>query len=285
MTKNLMPFLGIALTLASHPISGSAQDTTDGFTWNLATELSFVSTGGNASSSTLGLKTTLAGTGAANSVKLEVGGIRAETNRTARTANGTASSFTVSEVSTSELTAESYFGRGRYDRTFGSAFFFGGAGWDRNTFAGIQNRYALSTGVGRAWVDSDNSRFKTDVGVTYTIQKDVDPTPGADDGFGGWRVSVDAMRKLSETANFTSVLIVDNSLKDSEDFRADWLNSLSVSMNSALALKTSVQLLWDNLPSLVSVPLVTGGVPTGGDVLTPGEELDTVLTLTLVITL
>ena len=44
------------------------------------------------------------------------------------------------------------------------------------------------------------------------------------------------------------------------------------------------KLLFDNLPSLRKVPLVdTGGTPTGATVSTPGEKVDRVLTLTLVI--
>ena len=55
-----------------------------GFVWENATELSFVSTGGNASSSTLGIKGTLAGSGGPHGFKLEVGGIRASSDFTTR---------------------------------------------------------------------------------------------------------------------------------------------------------------------------------------------------------
>ena len=268
------------------PNAAQAQDAPEGFTWENATELSFVSTGGNASSSTLGLKGLLAGTGGPNAVKFEVGGVRAETGRTTRTAVGTMTSFNVNESTVSETTAESYFARGRYDRSMGAAFLFTGAGWDRNTFAGVQNRFAFVGGVGRAWVESETSRFKTDVGGTLTIQKDVEPAPGADESFAGVRFTVDAMRKLSETTEFSSVLVVDENVEDTEDLRADWLNSLSVSISESLALKTSLQLLFDNQPALLGVPLESlPGVPTGDTVLTPGNEIDSVFTVTLVIKL
>lgn len=182
---------GLALALLAPFSAASAQDA---FVWTNATELSFVSTGGNASSSTLGAKLALIGKGGANGLKLELGGIRGETNFRTLTATGTAASFTVNETTTSQLTAENYFARGRYDRSLGAAYTFGGAGWDRNTFAGIQNRYALVAGLGKAFVDDDASRFKADLGATYTIQKDVSPVAGADDAFGGLRLSVDAMK-------------------------------------------------------------------------------------------
>ena len=265
--------------------AAEAQDTS-AFVWQNATELTWVSTGGNASSSTLGLKAALTGTAAANTFKFDLGGVRGETTLRSLTATGTPSSFSVNETNDSELTAESYFARLRYDRSLGFAFTFGGAGWDRNTFAGVQNRYAVVAGVGKTWTETENGRFKTDIGATYTIQKDVDPAPGSDDAFGGIRLSFDAMRRLSESADFTSTLVVNENLEDTGDVRADWVNSLAVSMSERLALKTSLQLLYDRQPSLLGVPLFDGGgVPTGSNVLTPGDEVDSILTLALVITL
>ena len=258
----------------------SAQD--GGIAWENATELSFVSTGGNSSSSTLGLGTALTGTSGPNLFKIEGGAVRGETST--RTYTGTPASFSQSDDS--QLTAESYFLRGRYDRDLGQAYLFGGAGWERNTFSGIQNRYATVAGVGRTWVDSESGRFKTDLGATYTIQKDVAPVPGADEGFGGLRFSVDAMRQLSESAEFTSLLVVDENLEDTEDLRGNWINSLTLSLSEALAFKTSLQLLYDRQPALLSVPLVDGtGVPTGLTGSTLADEVDNILTFTLVITL
>jgi len=274
------------LLSALMPAAGEGQET--GFEWTNTTELSYVSTSGNASSGTLGLKGSLEGQGGPNQVKFEFGGVRASSSATTRTAVGTVADFILVEVERSETTAESYFARGRYDREFGAGagFGFAGAGWDRNTFSGIQNRFQIVAGLGRSFVDGEASRFKADVGLTYTIQKDVDPAPGADEAFGGWRMSVDAMRAVSPNAQVNSELVINNSFADVDDVRADWINSLSVSINSSLALKTSVQLLWDNVPALLSVPLEsTGGVPAGIDVLTPSSKLDSVVTLTLVIKL
>lgn len=287
MSTTLRRTLGIAVTGAALLASAtrvSAQES--GFTWENAAELSFVGTGGNASSSTLGLKAALTAADDVNTFKLELGGVRGETGFRELTATGTPASFTVTETTRSELTAESYFARARAERAFGVAYGFGGAGWDRNTFAGVQNRYAFVTGVGRDWATGEDTRFKTDLGLTYTIQKDVDPAPDADEGFGGIRLSVDAERPLSETTTFASVLVLDENLEDTEDLRADWTNSLSVSLSGRLALKTSLQLLMDNQPSLLALPLLDGGgAPSGTTVLTPADKVDSVFTLTLVITL
>ncbi len=281
MTRSACVLPTVAFLIAS---PAAAQDT--GWGWENATELSFVSTGGNASSSTFGLKASLTGIGGPNTFKLDVGGIRAESELTTRTATGTPANFRVTEITTSELTAGSYFGRGRYDRALGKAFAFAGAGWDRNTFAGVRNRFALVGGFGKTWIEAESGRFKTDIGGTYTIQKDVEPAPGVDAAFGGARVTVEATRRVSATTDFATTLVADQNLEETGDFRVDWVSSLAVAISGGLALNTSLQLLYDTEPSLLRVPLVDGtGAPTGQNVLTPGEKIDSVVTLTLVIKL
>jgi putative salt-induced outer membrane protein YdiY len=278
--------LTTTLLLGAIPGTGAAQQDSASFTWENATELSFVSTGGNASSSTLGLKATLKGTGGQNTFKVELGGIRGHTNTVTRTATGTSTSFTVIKTTVSQLTAGSYFVRGRYVRDFRRAFVFSGSGWDRNTFAGVQNRYSFVGGFGMTLADNDSGHLKIDLGATYTIQKDVDPAPDADEGFAGFRLSFDAKRTLSESTDIESALVLDENVEQTGDLRADWINSLSVSLTESLAFKTSLQLLFDNRPALLDVPLVDGsGVPTGTRVSTPGEKLDRLLTLTMVIKL
>lgn len=245
--------------------------------WSDVAELTFVLTAGNASSSTFGFKNTVDYLWEKASFKLSAGGVRAESATTTRTATGTLDNYTISETTETRLTAENYFINGRFDRTLGeTAFLYGGAGWDRNTFAGIQNRFEVVTGAGRSWFDEDARRFKTDLGLTYTIQKDVVEDPNADEAFFGLRGSYDYFRELTETTAMASVLVVDQNLNTTEDFRADWTNSISVAMSERLALKTSLQLLYDKSPALTSVPL--------GDshVLTPLGKVDTAFTVAIV---
>ena len=104
------------------------------------------------------------------------------------------------------------------------------------------------------------------------------------EGFGGVRLGVEAMRQLSGNAEFTSTLIVDGNAEETDDVRADWVNSLSVALSDRLSFKTSLQVLYDKRPSLLSVPLLgAGGAPSGTNVLTPGNEVDNIVTLALVI--
>lgn len=247
--------------------------------WADQAELTFVMTGGNASASTLGLKNTLLYNWPRATFQLAAGGVRTESGIITRTATGTSTDFDVVEDTNNELTAENYYLRSRYDHQVGSAaYLFGGAGWNRNTFAGIQNRYNFVSGAGRAWVDTEDRRFKTDLGLTYTIQDDVVEDPTSQDSFLGLRAEYDALRRLTETTMFASTLGVDENLNETSDLRADWTNSLTVTMSANLAIKTSLQLLFDNEPSLVEVPLASGT----GTVLTPLGKTDSVFTVAVV---
>ncbi len=282
-SRGLISF-GAALCVVL-PLPLSAQD--DGaFTWENATELSYAQTAGNASTSAFAVAAELTGSGGPNEVKLQIGGIRASSDIKTRTATGTASNFTVAETTRSELSAASYFAKARYDRELNGAFVFAGAGWERNTFSGFNHRTSAVLGFGRTWIDTESGHFKTDLGATYTIQKDVEPVPGADDAFAGVRFSFDAARSLTSTTEFTSKLVADQNIEEGGDYRGDWTNSVSVAISEGLALKTSYQVLYDAEPAFIRVPLLDGsGTPTGTNVRTQGENFDTVLTLALVIKL
>ena len=245
--------------------------------WKNVAELTFVLTAGNASSSTFGFKNTAEHFRGPYALKLSLGAVRTESGVTTRTATGSPEDYTVRETTDKEVTAENYYIKARLDRKLGdAAFLFTQANWYRNTFAGIQNRYGFVAGGGRSWFDEETRRFKTDLGLTYTLQDDVVEDPSGNDSFAGVRGSYDYMRSLTETTEFASALVLDQNLRETEDLRADWTNSISVAMSSRLALKTSLQVLYDKEPALVAVPL--------GDteVLTSLKEVDTVFTVAIV---
>lgn len=267
--------LSTALFIFSALGSLGAQEVETG--WKDVAELTFVFTGGNATSSTFGFKNTADYLWPNAAFQLSAGGIRTNTGTTVRTATGTPENFSISETTDTETTAENYFLRSRLDRNLSeAAFVFAGAGWDRNTFAGVDNRYAFVTGAGRTWFAEDTRKLKTDLGLTYTIQDDVVENPDIDDSFMGLRGSYDYFRQLSGNTGFTSVLVADQNLNETSDLRADWTNSLAVAMSDRLALKTSFQLLYDKTPSLVAVPL------GDGEVLTPLGKVDNVFTVAIV---
>ena len=262
------------LTLGSFGSVGGQEVETG---WKDVAELTLVLTSGNASANTLGFKNTADYLWSNAAFQFSAGGIRTSSGTTSRTATGTPENFSISETTDTEKTAESYFLKSRFDRNISEAsFVFAGAGWDRNTFAGVDNRYGFVTGAGRTWFAEDTRKLKTDLGLTYTIQDDVVENPDVEDSFMGLRGSYDYFRQLTGNTGFASVLVADQNLNETSDLRADWTNSLSVAMSDRLALKTSYQVLYDKTPSLVAVPL------GDGQVLTPLGKVDNVFTVAIV---
>jgi len=269
-------FFSCLLLLVLGPVAAEAQEREKG--WTDVAELTMVVTGGNATSSTLGFKNTADFVWPNATFQLSAGGVRARSGTVTRIATGTPDNFRISETTVSKTTAESYFLKSRLDRNLSDAsFVFAGAGWDRNTFAGVDNRYGFVAGAGRSWFAEDSRRLKTDLGLTYTNQDDVVENPDVEDSFMGIRGSYDYFRKLTESTDFASILVADQNLNETSDLRADWINSIAVAMSERLAIKTSLQLLYDKAPALVAVPL------GDGEVLTPLGETDTVFTVALVV--
>lgn len=276
----------LALTLLLVPFSLSAQDAPpDG--WTFKGELSSVLSGGNSESLTLGLGASLQNRWGPNLFKLEAGSVRTESTLITRRAIGTPASYVIEEDENRQKTAETYSARARYDRSLSDAFFlFGGLDWLRNTFAGIDSRFLMALGAGNTWLDSDQVRFKTNYAATYTFQSDVVDNPFVKTKFPGVRAGWEYWRQATETTQFESVLVGDLNLDETDDVRLDFTNSLNVTVNSALALKPSLQLLWRNLPSLTEVDLFTpGGTPVGESITTPLGKTDWFFRLALVVTL
>ncbi|HKY32752.1 MAG TPA: DUF481 domain-containing protein [Candidatus Polarisedimenticolia bacterium] len=271
-----------AVAAAARP--SMAQEAPDDDRWKDTAEFSFVATAGNAEVQTLGLKNKLWRNWGDSAFELNAGAVRSE-SKTNRRAVGTADDFDVRDDS--ELTAENYFANGRYDRKISPRFFwFAGAGWDRNRFAGVENRYNAVGGVGNLWSDTDVVKFRTDYSLTFTKQEDVVDNPDMDDTFLGLRASWSYWHKLGETTQYVNDLTVDENLDETSDVRAVMTNSVAVALNSRLALKVSLQLLWDNEPSFEELDLFdTAGADTGTNVLVQLDELDTVFTSSLVINL
>jgi len=78
--------------------------------------------------------------------------------------------------------------------------------------------------------------------------------------------------------------LIDGNLDETSDYRADFTNYVAVAMSGRLALKASLQLLYDNEPSLGSLQLFTsdGVLFPGTFVVAPVDDLDSIFTVSLV---
>lgn len=253
--------------------------------WTDKAELLFVFTSGNAESSSFGLRNTLTRRLQGATIRFDVGGIRVESGTRRRTAVGTGQDdFVVSEDSDRETTAENYFSEARADLDLSHrTYAYASGGWVRNRFAGVDNRWTGAAGFGINVLSNDRSEFDVDIGFTLTSE---DRVTGSTESFGGLRLTWDYTRQLTETTAFASRLVVDENLSDTDDLRADFDNSIAVSISDALALKTGLKLLYDRQPALEQVDLFDApGGTVIGTVQTPLDDLDSQVTVSLVVNL
>lgn len=250
--------------------------------WVATAELSYVVTGGNTSTSALSFGTSFSRKWTNDTLLFKSYVLKSNATTTTRTARGTETDFDVLEQSVTRKVAENYLLAGQYDRRI-SKKLLGQAGvsWDRNRFAGVDDRLIGTMGFGYAWLEKPRTQVKTSLGVTYTLRQFV----GLDwESFGGLRFSVTADQKLFESSSFSSAFVLDENLKDTPDWRFDWANSVTASLSKSLALKVSLRTLYTHQPALQGLPLFDlVGDPTGLTVFVPLKKLDTFLTTSIVI--
>lgn len=293
----IVPVIVVALTFAIPSWGQAPPPDEKKLGWADAADLSYVLTSGNADARTLGFKNILTRTWENALFSLKAGGIRSMAATPPQFAfvgdpnaldPNNSSTFSV-EDGDLVVTSENYFLNGAYDRNVSKAFYWHvGAGWDKNTFAGINNRYVGEVGVGNIWFDTDRRKWRTTYSATYTNQDEVVDSPQTKNNFAGARIASDFMQKFGESTTFVDTLVFDENLDETTDWRIDMINSVAVAMNQHLALKVSLQWLYDNEPSFKNIPVFTstGGVLTDTGLTVPVqlEELDTIFTTSLVVT-
>jgi putative salt-induced outer membrane protein YdiY len=288
--------------------------------WFNSTELSLVATQGNSNTVALGFKNTLTRRWTRSWATLRLDSTRTATedDRYVLVEPGltwepgaTPPPYSTSVVDPpTEPDVEKYFIEGRFDRQTGKTRSWnGGASWDRNSDAGIINRYIAFAGVGNVWQDTDERRLHTSYGISWTDREEETPDPEKDATFAGVRLGSRYSEKMGQVTTYKNDTTVNISLADTSDYSADMVNSVAVAMNKRLSLKVSLQWLYNNEPALEDVDILVrtilldpDGVPGSGDELfqtvteggaetTLGETqirkkaLDTVFNVSLVISL
>ena len=254
--------------------------------WSDIAEFSYVATAGNSQVKTLGFKNLLKRTWANASFEVRAGAVRSESTTRSWTVQSVAGD--IDEESTTTLSAENYYLNGRYDRKITDRFFwFGGAGWERNRPAGVDSRYWGSGGVGNIWYDTDTRKFRTDYSITYTDQTDIVETPDFEYTFMGARFSWNFLQKFGTNTTYGNDFVVDENLNETSDYRGDMTNWVAVTMSQRLALKVSLQFLYDHVPAYAEAidpgdPTIPITEFTPGRDLVQLDSLDTIFTVSLV---
>jgi putative salt-induced outer membrane protein len=241
--------------------------------WTHNAEVSWVQTSGNSESSTIGLADTSERKWEAALLTLKAKGIRVNTTTISYVDDGT-NAF---RVKNTEKTAENYLLSARYQRDITERlFWYAGAGWERNIFAGIDSRYVGAAGVGNIWWDREDLKFRSDYGLSYTQQDDVVEVPGRDPSFFGVRGSWDYFNKWGKNVDYVNEFDIYLNMETSKDWRAAMINAVTVTMTDRLALKVSLTWLYQNDPAFTET--VPNQIPI------QLENLDSIFVTSLVIT-
>jgi len=282
------------LLLAGSLLSGTVFCAEDGAAagepakkWSHSSELSLVSTSGNAETSTFGLRHESIRSWTKGELSLKVGGIRTETTSITRFAVGTEENYVGFEIKDKEVSVETYYLKGRYNRKITERlFWYAALGWDRNIPAGIENRYMVDGGVGNIWADGERFKFSTDYALTYTDRTETYEDPRAPSQFVGALVGLDLMKKFGKVGQYDLGLDLGANLEETSDWDGVWTNAISVTMTKKLGLKIGLDFHYRNKPALDLVPLI--GIPDPEEpviaiVPLERESLDTYFTTALVV--
>ena len=276
--------LGLLAVLAIWPVLVRGEEKKPGLLgpWKATAELSFVVTGGNTATSAFSLGTSFARKWTNDSLLFKSYILNSNSTTTTRTARGTETDFDIIEEKIHRLVAQNYLLSGQYDRRISKKLSGqGGLSWDRNRFAGVDDRVMFATGFGYAVVEKTRTQVRTAAGLTYTLRKYVGQDMAS---FAGLRFSIGADQKIRENSSVSTQFVLDDNLKRMDDWRFDWTNSVSASISKSLALKISLRLLYTNVPALQSLALFDlDGLSTGLFVQVPLKNLDTVMTTSIVI--
>jgi putative salt-induced outer membrane protein YdiY len=246
-----------------------------------SSELGLVIATGNARSTSVGFRNVYAYRWEQALLRWESGWLRAVSRDGDRFAVETASGFDVVEPDT-KVDSHRLFSKVHYQRQMSPRTdWFADFDAVRDEPSNINRQFVLAGGLGTTWTKTDRLTFRTAYGVSYT---DEDLVVEGANRFAGYRLYYGLKALLAATTTAESELTFDGSFDTGEDIRTDWLNGISVAINSRMALKTSVRVLFRNLPALEALELRTPAGAVVGTVNVEKKKVDTNLTTSLVIT-
>ena len=258
--------------------------------WFNATDLSLVITEGNSSTESFGLKNKFRYLWTKARYTFTIDAVRSNTanDPIAVVNDDSDTGYDVVEFEKT-LDVERYYVENRYDRSISERFFWHvGLTWDRNNDAGILSRWIGFAGVGNTWWDREDLRFITSYGLSYTNREEVNETPGKDETFPGFRFNWEYRNQWGKITTFENDWTFNTNFSNSTDWNSDMTTAIVVAMNSRLALRVSLQWLYNNLPAMHDIDLFIRtpdgdliGLPE--TVSEPKEKLDTTFRTSLVI--
>jgi len=267
--------------------AGEKEPEEAGKLWSDEAEFGYVLTSGNSRTSTLALKNTTKRKWGDSTITVHLSGLRVRDEKTTRKALGSPGDFVVDESTDERTTAEKFKVSSVYSHKINKRLLWtAGAAWDRNRISGIDERLTVSAGLGHELLAGKNVSLRTDYSATYTDQTDVVPDPDAENRYLGWQLSCDYQYRFTESASFGSKTLFDESLRDTSNWILDTTNRFTVEINEHLALKVSLQVVYDHDPSLIALDLFDPLNPDGepiGRVSVPADNTDTTFSTAMVV--
>lgn len=277
MTHSIRIVFAVALALgltAARPVA--AQEPEPGPSNN--TELGWVVASGNARATTVGLRNVFGYRWTEAVLTWESGWVRVASRDGDRFAVDTGNGIEVTEPGTA-IDSQRLFSKLRYERRLASHHdWFSNLDTVRDEPSNINRQVVVAAGFGTRWRESEALTFRTSYGIAFT---DEDLVIEGSRRFAGYRLFYGLKAQPRPVLGVESELTADGSFEESGDVRADWLNGVSVAINSRVALKSSVRLLFRNEPALESLVLRSPqGVPIG-TIDVAKEKFDTNVTTSL----
>jgi len=253
--------------------------------WKNSTELAYLGSGGNAETTTFGIKNDYKYTFPKAEFTFKVEGMRASDTTTSRMAFGSVDNFNIQETEDSQVKTERYSVGLKYERKISEKmFWFLGSDWEKDVPKGIKSRTDLTAGLGNHIIKNEETEFKINYGLAYTMRDHFIEPDGFDSSFGSFVLSTILMKKIGERSKLDQVFDYSMPLSETGDFRSKFTNSLTTTISGSLAMKMSLGLFYENKPAFGEMKLYDheGGSELG-TVLYEKDELDYTFTASLVI--
>jgi len=254
--------------------------------WSNVANLGVVATSGNSSTFTANVDDRLGYAWQRADLAIRLGGLVSKKTDD-RFAVGSPDDFMVVSDDKRDLDTERYFASAQFSRQISDHFYWlVGAGWDKDSGAGIESRTSAFAGVGNLWIDSDKVRFSTDYGLTYTNRVDEIEDPDRPRSYSEARLTWDYKNQIADSTSIDSTMQVWTRLSELADYRFNTINGVTTTLTRLLALRFSLQFIYQARPALEEIDLyeMAGGLVTGTAVVRK-NKLDSTLNFSLVFSL
>ena len=271
------------ITIAAPALAEDAPKDAPRRPWSDQAEVGIVATSGNSSGTNFSLGNAFKYAWTNAELTVDAKALRAESSTT----NLSNPDGTVRVTETKTVTAENYLLGGKYRMTIRDAlYWYAGASWYKDVFAGLDGRTLAGAGVGYTILKTARHELKAEGGADYTREVLLDDqgthTFASAHGFMGYAFQFSQKGKLTEDLN-----VFDN-LSDSADWRAVSMTALTAGLTDKLAVKVSYAVIYANRPKQKTVPPDPGPFPPAAPPGTPDatfvlDSTDTVFSAALVI--